>query len=222
MDDATRRQNDLLRRIAEPARTAVLTMELQNGVVGEQALLPALPVVVRESGMLDVAGRVCRAARAAGVRVVHCTAEDRPDGAGFAENCRIFGLAARHRREHGFGPTDIGTPGARVVDELDVQPSDIIVPRVSGMSPFTPSALDLLLRNLGITTVVVIGVSVNLGIFGTAMSALDLGYQVIVVRDAVVGIPREYAEQVLDNSIAMIATVVRSEQLFEVWSPAAG
>jgi nicotinamidase-related amidase len=168
--------------------------------------------------MLGVAGSICAAARVIGVRVVHCTMEDRSDGAGFAENCKIFALAAKRRRELGRGPVDIGSPGARVVDELDLQPSDLIVPRLSGMTPFTPSTLDQILRNLGVTTVVLMGVSVNLGIFGAAMTALDLGYQVVVVRDAVVGIPQAYADAVLDNSIAMIATVVTAQQLLQTWT----
>jgi biuret amidohydrolase len=216
-DHVADKRQELLARIASPGNTAVVTMEMQNGVVGPDALLLALHHVVAESGMLAVAGRVCAAARASGIRVVHCTAEDRADGAGFAENCKIFTLSGKRRRQMGFGPNDIGTHGAQVVDELDVQPSDIVVPRLSGMSPFTPSALDQILRNLGVTTIALIGVSVNLGIFGAAMSALDLGYQVIVVRDAVVGVPMEYAQMVLDNSISMIATVVTADQLLEAW-----
>ena len=62
------------------------------------------------------------------------------------------------------------------------------------------------------------GVSLNLGIIGSALSAIDLGYQVVVVRDAVVGLPRAYAEAVLQNSIALIATIVTSEELLAAWS----
>ena len=50
-----------------------------------------------------------------------------------------------------------------------------------------------------------------------AMSAMDLGYQVVIPRDAVAGVPREYADAVLDNSLSLIATLVSSEQLLDVW-----
>ena len=222
MDDAGRKQMEFLRRIVVPRTTAVLTMELQNGVVGPDALLPALVAAVADSGLLQVAGNVCRAARAVGARVVHATAEFRPDGAGFAENCKIFALDARRRRQVGGGLMDIGTPGARLVDELDQQPVDVVVPRLSGMTPFTPSALDQILRNMGITTMVLVGVSLNLGIIGAALTAVDLGYQVVVVRDAVIGVPREYGETVLNNSLSMISTIVTSAQLIDVWSSGAG
>jgi nicotinamidase-related amidase len=205
----------LLRRIVDPARTAVLTMELQNGVVGEDALLPDLVQEVERTGMLDVVRRVCTGARAAGARVVHCTHVTRPDGAGVTLNCRIFVLNDRMRRANGFAPTEVGRRGAELVDGLE-NPSDIVVPRITGMTPFTSTSLDQILRNLGVTTVVVTGVSVNLGVFGMALSALDLGYQVVVVRDAVAGVPADYAQAVIDQSLALIATVVNSDELLDV------
>jgi nicotinamidase-related amidase len=208
--------SDFLRRILEPSTTAVLTMELQEGVVGDEALLPALVDEVNRTGMLDVVRRVCGAARDAGARVVHCTAVSRADGAGAAINCKIFALNEKLRRERGAGPTEIGTPGAELVPGL-ADPRDIVVSRIHGMTPFTSTSLDQILRNLGVTTVVATGVSVNLGVTGMALTALDLGYQVVVVRDAVAGVPTEYAQAVLDNTLSMIATIVTSEELLAAW-----
>jgi biuret amidohydrolase len=147
---------------------------------------------------------------------VHCTAVSRADGAGASDNCKIFALAARQRREQGHGATDLGTSGAELIPGLE-DPRDIVVSRLHGMTPFTSTSLDQILRNLGIRTVVATGVSVNLGVLGMAMSAMDLGYQVVIPRDAVAGVPREYADAVLDNSLSLIATLVSSEQLLEVW-----
>jgi nicotinamidase-related amidase len=62
------------------------------------------------------------------------------------------------------------------------------------------------------------GVSLNLGITGAALSALDLGYQVVVVRDAVVGVPIEYGDAVLANTISMIATIATSDEIVDIWS----
>src|SRR5580704_8145405 len=100
-----------LSELVQPSHTAVLTMELQRGVVGDMGLLPALRDEVTRSGMLSVVGGLCAAARGAGARVVHCTAETRPDGAGAAVNCKILSLADRHRRE-GHGTNVTGSPGA--------------------------------------------------------------------------------------------------------------
>lgn len=207
-----------LAELVDPTHTVVLTMELQKGIVGGDAIIPTLPDVVKEIGLLDAAGRVCRAARSAGVRVVHATKESRADGAGDAVNCRIFATAAKRRAEFGAAPNDIGQPGVALVDELDFDERDIKVPRMHGMTPFNGTELDAVIRNLGARTVVVMGVSLNLGITGAALSALDLGYQVVVVRDAVVGIPIEYGEAVLENSLAMVATIVASDELIEAWA----
>jgi biuret amidohydrolase len=193
-------------------------MELQKGIVGDEALLPALREAVVEAGTLAAAGLVCRAARSHGVRVLHATMEERPDGAGQAVNCKIFAIGARRRAELGYNPTDIGQPGVALVDELDVQPSDITVARMHGMTPFTGTELDAVIRNLGVRTIVLVGVSLNLGIMGAALSALDLGYQVFVVRDAVVGIPEAYADAVIENSLSMIATIVTADELLALWA----
>jgi biuret amidohydrolase len=208
-----------LRRILDPATTALLTMEMQRGVVGPDAMLKDLVDEVERVGLLDVVRRVCDAARDAGVRVVHCTHTTRPDGAASPVNCRIFALSERMRRETGHSATEIGRPGAELVDGLE-DPRDIVVPRLTGMTPFTSTSLDQILRNLGIKTVIATGVSTNLGIFGLAMTALDLGYQVVIVRDGVAGVPYEFAQAVLDNSLSLIATVVTADDLLAVMTEA--
>jgi nicotinamidase-related amidase len=65
--------------------------------------------------------------------------------------------------------------------------------------------------------VVATGVSVNLGVFGMVLTALDLGYQVVLVRDAVAGVPPEYAEAVIENSLSLVSTVVTSDELVAAW-----
>ena len=207
-----------LASLVDPGSTAVLTMELQRGVVGPGSMMPALAEQVAASGAIGAAAAVCEAARGAGARVVHCTMETRPDGAGGAVNCRLLGLADRLRREQGIAPTTASTEGARLVPELGSDPRDLIVARWHGLTPFTSTPLDQTLRNLGVSTVVATGVSVNVGIMGLCLSAVDLGYQVVLVRDAVAGVPAAYAESVIDNTLAMVATVVTSADLLAAWS----
>src|ERR1700683_4900768 len=89
------KEQAFLRRIVDPATTAVLTMELQNGIVAGDALFPALVEEVERLGMLDTVRRVCAAARDVGAQVVHCTQLTRPDGAGQAINCKVFALGEK-------------------------------------------------------------------------------------------------------------------------------
>lgn len=215
MDD---KQMARLRSVMDLKHTAVLTMELQQGVVGEGALMKALVEEVDRVGVRTTAGRVCDEARLRSIRVVHCVAENRPDGVGEIENCKVFAMNARLRRETGVTPIDQGTPGALLVPELGPHPSDVVVSRVHGLSPFTQTSLDQILRNLDIKTLVVTGVSVNLGIFGTVMSAVDLGYNVVIVSDGVCGVPREYAESVLQNSLSLLATIASADEVVAAWN----
>ena len=217
-DAKARRVKERLPSLIDPSTTAVLTMELQQGVVGEGALLPALVERVAEAGTIGHAARVCQAARDVGASVVHCTVEHRADGVGATENCKIFALGAKLRREQGIVPTEIGTPGAALVPELGPEPSDVVVARMHGMTPFMSTSLDQMLRNMGVTTVVATGVSVNLGILGLCINAVDLGYQVVLPRDAVVGIPADYADAVIDNTLSSITTVTTTDELCGLWA----
>ena len=216
-DQQEAKRRDRLVSLLEPETTAVLTMELQRGVVGPSAMLQALVEHVASSGTVEAAARVCAAAREVGSRVVHCTAAHRADGAGATENSKIFAMSERLRKEQGILPTEIGTDGAKLMPQLGEDPRDITLARMHGMTPFTSTSLDQMLRNLGVTTLVVTGVSVNLGVLGMCLSAQDLGYQAVLVRDAVAGVPPEYAEAVIENTLSLITTLTTSEELCAVW-----
>jgi nicotinamidase-related amidase len=64
-----------LSSLAAAAHTAVLTMEMQRGVVGDLTPIPDLAAAVTADGTVANTARVLEAAGAAGARVVHCTAE---------------------------------------------------------------------------------------------------------------------------------------------------
>ena len=149
---------------------------------------------------------------------MHCTHVTRPDGAGATTNTRILALAAKLRAERGHGATEIGTRGAAIVEGLLDAERELVVERLHGMTPFTSTSLDQILRNLGVRTVVATGVSVNVGVLGMAVVAVDLGYQVVVPRDAVAGVPAAYADAVLDNTLAMIATITTADDVVAAWS----
>ena len=75
-----------------------------------------------------------------------------------------------------------------------------------------------MLRNLGVTTIVPTGVSVNIAITNLVMDAVNLGYDVVLPRDAVAGLPQDYADAMIDNTLALLATVVTTADLLEAWS----
>ena len=203
-----------LGELVTPGHTAVVTMELQRAVVGDLAALPDLRDAAASVGLPATAGRVCAAARTAGVRVVHCNAAFRADRQGSAFNSRMLAASAKLAGDR----LDLGQPGVDNIPELEVQPSDLIVERTHGLTPFTATELDQLLRNMGVTTVIAVGNSINVGILGLVLAAGDLGYQVVVPADAVVGVPVEYGETVMTNTISLLATVTTVDEILAVWS----
>ena len=201
-----------LAMLVDPATTAVVTSEVQNGVVGEQSALPALADAARPT-MLPAVGRLVKAARSAGVQVVHATVYRRADGKGANRNARLFGGVQR-------SPVLLlpGTPEVDVVPEVGVEPEDLVLTRTHGLNPMTGTDLDAVLRNLGVRTIVVAGVSVNIAITNLVMDGVNRGYQVVLPRDAVCGIPADYADAVIDNTLALLATVTTVDELTTIWS----
>lgn len=198
--------------LVDPAHTALLTMEMQRAVTGDLAMMTDLRDLMIAEGTIDNIAAAVRAARDAGAQVVHCTAETRADGKGRKNNARI--LAATAKMAGGLAP---GEPGADVIPEIGVAATDIVVPRLHGLTPFTSTSLDQILRNMEVRTVVITGNSVNIGVLGAVISAVDLGYQVVVPSDAVAGIPTEYAAAVLVNTIGLLATITTTEALVAAW-----
>ncbi len=80
--------------------------------------------------------------------------------------------------------------------------------------------LDAVLRNLGVTTIVVTGVSVNIAVTNLVMEAVNLGYDVVLPRDAVCGVPADYADAVIDNTLRLLATITTVDELVGVWEAA--
>src|SRR5580700_10077128 len=183
-------------------QAAVLTMEIQRGVVGDLSSFPELAAAAREVGVVANTARLLGAARAAGVPVVHCTAGFRADRRGSPANSPLISAMLR-RPEHLVD----GTAAVELVPELGASPDDLVSHRAHGVSPFTGTTLDPTLRALGVSTVVATGVSLNLGILGLAIEAVNLGYRVVVATDAVCGVPRDYADAVTRHTLALVATL---------------
>jgi nicotinamidase-related amidase len=201
-----------LAALLAPERTAIITSEVQNGVVGEPSALPALAEAARAEAIPNLA-RLLPVARKAGVQVVHCTAYRRDDGKGANRNARLF--AGVKKAPVGLLP---GTGAVEVLAELGPDPEDLVLTRTHGLNPMGGTDLDPVLRNLGITTIVPTGVSVNIAITNLVMDAVNAGYDVVLPRDAVAGLPREYAEAMIDNTLALLATVVTTDDLLAAWS----
>jgi nicotinamidase-related amidase len=202
-----------LRELLVPGRCAVLVQELQEGVVGSDSPLGALAEVVREAAVVTHAARVAAGARRSGVPVIHCTAENLPQGLGRNGNARLFAAARKLGMDNRPGSHSV-----RPVSDLGPFDTDIVLPRLHGLSPLTGSSLDSLLRNSGIETLVVMGVSLNVAIPNLVFDAVNRSYHVVLVSDAVAGVPREYGDLMLEHTLSLLCTIASSEEIVEAWA----
>ena len=200
-----------LAELAAPAHTAIVTQECQGAVIGPNAGLVQLAEEARRVALPNIT-RLLPVARAAGVQVVHCVVQRRPDGLGSNHNAKIFAI--------GRGEVNIlaGTPGAAVLPELGPEPTDLVLSRWHGVGPMGGTDLDAVLRNLGMSTIVVVGVSLNIAIPNIVMDAVNAAYRVIVPRDAVAGIPTEYGNAIIDNTLSLLATITTTDELLHTWA----
>ncbi len=202
-----------LTALLAPDRSALLMMECQEGIVGGGARLGALAEAVARHRTIDHIARALGAARRARVPVFHCTASRRPDGAGAAANCLL--LAATRKSDRPLVP---GSPQHAIVAPLAPVESDWIVTRHHGLSPFHGTELDMILRNLGVRTVVATGVSVNVGVTALVLDAVNAGYQVVLPRDAVAGTPDEHVASMFEHTLKLLATLVTVDDVVAAWS----
>ena len=195
-----------------PDTTAIVCVECQNGVLGPQSVLPAL--AADTATLVGNMRRLLEAARQFGAKVVHATYEGDLGGrpTGTARLWRAVGPATAQ-----WLP---GSPETAVLPEL-LAPEDLVLPRHHGLFPSQDTELFPVLRGFGVTTIVLVGVSLNVAITHTAGHATQAGFDLVVPRDAVGGTPAEYAKQVLENTISVLGRLVTVDELIDEWSAAA-
>ncbi|MEV3988181.1 cysteine hydrolase [Streptomyces sp. NPDC049837] len=201
-----------LREQLDPARTVLLTVECQRGVVGPGSALPELAAEARSSGTLHRVARLVAAAHEASVQVLHAVAERRPDGRGASRNARLFRAAERLPVQQHTGSTAV-----RIAEPIEVADEDIVVRRLHGLSPIAGTDVDALLRNLDCRTLVVTGVSANVAIPNAVFDAVNLGYTAVVPADAIAGLPSDYTPAMVRHTLALVATVTTTDEVLACW-----
>ena len=152
----------------QPARTALVVIDLQRGIVG----VPSAPHTGPE--VVERASKVAKALRSAGGTVVLVHVVPSPDG------------------KDGLKPTtDAPVPAGRpvppewseIVPEMGPQPGDVVITKRQ-WGAFYGTDLDLQLRRRGIDTILLCGISTSIGVESTARDAYERGYQQVFIEDA--------------------------------------
>jgi len=194
--------------LALPSTTALLMMECQKGVLDASGKFAALANRAAEKGMLAAIARILAASRDTGRTVVHCLSVARPDRGGRRQNAPLLRLS--------FEGLTIGSRRAEVMDELAPVEGDFTVGRLHGVSPFHDTELDAILRSRDVTTVIATGVSLNVGVTGLVIEAVNRGYEVVLPTDAVAAAPAEYEAAQLKFGLRALATLTTADEVCAV------
>jgi nicotinamidase-related amidase len=150
----------------DPATTALVMVDLQNGIARDTAPHEPGDVIRR-------AAAIARSLRSAGGTVVWICVDNHPDGRDRLRPITDSPAAERPRvADH-----------AELAPGLEREPSDLVITK-RGWSAFHGTELDLQLRRRGVSMIVLGGISTNVGVETTARSAYDHGYQQVFVEDA--------------------------------------
>jgi nicotinamidase-related amidase len=153
----------------EPSRTALVVIDLQRGIVS----MPAEPRSPTE--VVARAARMARALRAAGGTVVLVRVARSPDGRD--------GLKPITDAPVQTGDRSVPPDWSEIVPELKPEITDIVITKRQ-WGAFYGTELDLQLRRRGVDTIILCGISTNVGVESTARDAYERGYEQIFVEDA--------------------------------------
>jgi nicotinamidase-related amidase len=148
--------------------TVLLVMDVQRGIVDRFG----------DSGeYLRRLSAAIGAARAANIPVVYVTIGFRPGHPEISARNRTFSAIASS------GAYTSGDPAAEIHPAVAPEPGDLVVTK-RRVSAFAGSDLDVLLRGLDASTLVLTGIATSGVVLSTLRQAADLDYRLVVLADA--------------------------------------
>jgi gluconolactonase len=194
--------------VLEAGTTALIIQDMQNDVIiegGAFADSGAPAHATSQNVVANVAG-LAQACRAAGVPVIHVWYVVEPGAAGLRQNAPLF---------RGVRESDAlvrGTWGAAPAEGLEPAEGDHVVEKMR-MNGFYETRLDILLRGLGVDTIVITGAWTNMSIEHTARHGADAGYEVFVASDGTSTTGEDWQRAALEYAMTNVASVATCAEL---------
>ncbi len=178
-------------------RNALLVMDIQSGIVER---LPEL-----FSPLVDTIARIAAAARAADVPVIYVRVAFRSGAPEVSDHNRAFAALATS------GAWDEQEPATQIHSGVAPESGDVVVTK-RRVSAFTGGDLDVVLRAMGVDTLVLTGISTSGVVLSTVRQAADLEFRLIVLRDACADSDDEVHRVLMDKVFPRQAEVVTSDE----------
>src|SRR5499426_1061135 len=185
--------------------TALLVVDPYNDFISEGGKLwDRLKGVAEANQCVAHMVQVLNAARKAGLRVFYAMHHRyRP---GDYETWKYIAPVQKAAWSH--KTFEYGTSGGEIRTEFAPQPGDIIATEHWCSSGFANTDLDLQLKKHGIHKLIVIGLIAHTCVEATVRFAVELGYEVTVVRDATASYSDKHMQAALEVNIPNYASAV--------------
>jgi ureidoacrylate peracid hydrolase len=197
----------------DPRRTALILFDFLNCYVHPSD--PEKERRIQATGYVERAQAMKRACRAAGIPVFYTNGAHRADGLDYGRTLVDANMELQPfpdgPRLMGMPVAVEGTPPGAIIPELPPEPGDWVIGKPR-WSSFAGTSLDVSLRGVGVDTILLAGGSTDVGIIATAYGGRDLGYHVVVLRDACQSLRPGAQDFCMDRLFPRMARVMTVEQ----------
>jgi len=194
-------------------RSALIIQDLQNDVIGEGGAFAdsGAPAHAQSQNIVENVSRIARAARSAGMPVIHIHYIVEPGALGLKQNAPLFqGVKEANALVR-------GSWGAAPVEGLEPQDGDHVVEKMR-MNGFYDTRLDILLRGFGVETIVITGAWTNMSIEHTARTGADKGYFIVVPQDCCSTMNADWHRASVEYAMTNVAVVADTAEVIAALS----
>lgn len=159
--------------VIDPSKTVMIVVDMQNDFVAEGAKLRS----AQAAAMVPRLAQTLKACHDKGIRVIYTAHVHRRDGSDMGLYDDLYGPIADR------SSLVDGSEGVEIFNDLAPAPGEHIIKK-HRYSAFFATDLDLILREWGITTVIVSGTTTENCCHATARDAMFHNYKVVFLSDA--------------------------------------
>jgi ureidoacrylate peracid hydrolase len=191
----------------DPIRTALLVIDMQNAFVA-----PGAPVEVPAArGIAPAINRLAGELRTRGVPVIWVLHENKKDGSDWSGFFDVF--VAPENRAKAAAALAPGSEGQKPWPEMQIGAGDLQVTK-NRYSALIAGASELqrMLRQRGITTLLIAGTKTNVCCESTARDAMMLDFKVVMLSDCTAALSDEEHLSTLENVIQQFGDVLTADE----------
>ena len=186
---------------------ALLCLDFENDIVHPEGKVSGKGYAAYDAhhGTLSLVRSVQDRFRAAGLPVIHVRVGFYPGYAQSPKGSPLMGQA------HQFGAFDLSGWGGQFVDDVAPQGEELVITK-HRVGSFHATAMELTLRNMGVTHIFLAGVVTDMVVESTAREAHDRDFSVSVIADCCIAANEEDQLRSLKN-MQKLATILTSGEI---------